>query len=321
MRATLFAIFTLVAIAIGAAVILYLRHETFGDYVSRLRGQAHVADWASRLAGLLALVSALFAAASAWIVWYAPSDLDDAPTRRTQRFVPVALGVLALILLWLSTVLMGREPPPATPTTPVEAPPPPEPPLAGDEAPTPQVSVLAVGDYVFKYPLIADDGVSGEAVTANNLAHLLPLNDPDGHVRGLFCGKAWVALAGAASQEGAQARNETRARARTKLAVARARTWLNAHVVDCPAAPVLLGLDLGQHAAVIDAPRADGADTADQRAVIVIARPRRPNEAALTAEAALAEARAYFASPEGAAAILNGRRYDHAPGFIAEGDL
>jgi hypothetical protein len=321
LRALLGAIVMALLLAIGVAVVLNFIKSDFGAFADQIFGRTPSATLWSRVAGWLAVGAGVLAILAAYVAWYEEPEFDGITRRGFPRYIPVFFFAATLALLWLAMSLLKK--PEATPPTPPPAvAPAEEEPLeleGGEPVPEPQVTAVAMPlRYTFRYPLITARGAEGAAYTQRDLALAFPMKDVDGRVRALLCGKAWVALAGSASQEGDRDRNETRARLRAELAVARARTWLAAHADDCPA-PALIGLDLGQHAAVVSAPSADGADTADQRQLIIVTRALRAEEDPASTSAALAEARAFYASNAGRTAVLGGRRYQReAEFFVAE---
>lgn len=319
LRALLGAVVAALLLAIGVALVLSGLKSHFGAFADQIFGRTDLATLWSRIVGWLAVASGVLTILSAYVAWYEEPEFDGVTRRGFPRYVPVLLFAVTLALLWLAMGLMKKpvvEAPPAAPAAaPVE-----EEPLeleGGDPLPEPQVTAVSLPvRYTFRYPLITAHGAEGAAFTQRDLALAFPMKDGDGRVRALLCGKAWVALTGSASQEGDRDRNEARARLRAELAIARARAWLQAHAEDCPA-PTLIGLDLGQHEAVVAAPAFDGADTADQRQLIIVTRALGADENPPTPEAALAEALAFYASAEGRAAILSGRRYLREAEFFA----
>lgn len=314
------------ALTLGVAVVLSALGGDIGGFFTHTFGRSVEATFASRAAGVLAVLAALAALGSAYLGWFEePTSPDGGLSQRGYpRYLSALFYVVTLVLLWIAALALARPAPSAPPAPQSLVAPPPTPApaeeLAGGPAeapPPPQVTAIALPlSYTFSYPLITAEGPVGADRTARDVAHAFPLDDPDGRVRSLLCGKAWVALAGAASQEGDRVRNEERSRLRASLALARARKWLDAHADDCPA-PALIGLDLGQHAAVVAAPRLDGTDTAEQRRLIAVHRALRADEPRPTDEAALAEARAFYASAAGRTAILGDRRYERDAVFFA----
>lgn len=319
LRALLGAVVMTLLLAIGVTLVLSGLKHHFGEFADQIFGRSEAATPWSRIAGWLAVAFGVLAILSAYVAWYEEPEFDGITRRGFPRYIPALLFIATLLLLWLAMSLLAKPQAAAPAAAPAEAPAQEEPlELEGGEpAPTPQVTAVALPvRYTYRYPLITARGAEGATFTQRDLALAFPLEDPDGRVRALLCGKAWVALAGSASQEGDRDRNEARARLRAEIAITRAKSWLAAHADDCPA-PALIGLDLGQHQAVIADPSLNGADTADQRQLIVITRALRASEDAASAEAALAEARAFYATSAGRAAILGNRRFVREAEFFA----
>lgn len=319
LRALLAAVAMALLLAIGVALVLNGLKSNFAAFADQLFGRSALATLLSRFAGWLAVGTGVLAILTAYVGWYEEPDFDGATRRGFPRYIPAFFFVVTLLLIWLAMSLMAKSVASVTPPATPAAEPAPEEPLeldGGDPLPVPQVAAVALPvRYTYQYPLITTQGAQGEAFTKRDLALAFPLQDTDGRVRALLCGKAWVALAGSASQEGDRDRNEARAHLRAQLAIGRARVWLAAHADDCPA-PALIGLDLGQHAAVLPAPSADGADTKDQRPLIIITRALSTGEVAAAPADAVAEARAFYATSAGRAAILGERRYLREAAFF-----
>lgn len=320
LRALLGAAVMLIAVIVGVAVVLQLIGVTFPEFAKNAFGASDAATFVSRAAAILATLAGLAAIFFAYIAWYEEPRFDGVAHSGFPRFIPVLLWLATLFLIVVSVGALKKKveaPPPAPAATAAEPAAPEEPlPLEGGTPPEPKVSAIPLSaTYTFKYPLITQQGPVGLNHTEQDVAIALPIDDPDGAVRALLCDKAWVALAGSASQEGDRARNEARSRLRTEAAVARAETWLKAHP-ECKA-PVLIGLDLGQHEPVVTEPRYDGVDTAGQRRLIVVSRALRRGEQRPALDAALDEAEAFYRSPAGRIAILDGRRYEREPVWLA----
>jgi len=157
----------------------------------------------------------------------------------------------------------------------------------------------------FKDPLLRGDGPLW-------MGGGQPFSD-EAESSGLLCGKAWIAVTGSASEEGPPDRNAARSEIRTRWALTRAAQWLARHA-EC-GAPILFGVDLGQHAPTLS--NADeGAATAYQRQVLVASRARGEGEAALSRAQAEAELAAFLADPSMRAALLAGRQFATAPAII-----
>jgi hypothetical protein len=158
--------------------------------------------------------------------------------------------------------------------------------------------------WTYEFPLIRDGRMVSSPEVDRALAAFMPIEDRQGAVSKLLCGKAWVAFSGSASEEGPQDRNEMRARARAELVAARAETWLDAHP-DCRR-PVIVALDLGQHQ------RTDADDpsaTAYQRQLIVIGRARASEDERIDAPAAVEEMRVFYANEAMRAKLLGARHF------------
>lgn len=320
---TLMVIFLLV----GVAVELDWLERDVHSLSAALHGVEPFSGLWPRIAAWLALASAALAISLSFLVWLE----DDSDGRRRLGVSPLApflFLALTLALLWFA--LRGDPPasiveePIAEPVAlaepeaeeivlegaPQEPPPPIEPePIA--PPPSPQVEAMQTPiSYAYSLPRIAPSGAGGADGIDQELNAYFSAQP-------VLCGKAWVALTGAASQEGPVARNERRARLRAERAIARARLWLAEQGPAC-ARPVLIGVDLGQHAAVLANPAADGSDSGNQRQVIVIGRDLAPGESGATSQTALAELAAYYADPAGRAQMLAGRVYTRDPVFFVE---
>ncbi|MBY0422005.1 MAG: hypothetical protein K2Q06_06845 [Parvularculaceae bacterium] len=322
LRALLGAVVMTLALVIGAAVVLQTSGATFSDFAHHAFGASDRATFWGRATGALAVLFGLSAILFAYVAWYEEPRFDGVAHSGFPRFIPVVLWAATLALVVISVGALKKVEPakPAAPEAPASPPATPKPedplPLEGGAPPEPKVTAIPLSaTYTFKYPLITTQGAVGLNHTERDVAMALPIDDADGSVRALLCDKAWVALAGSASQEGDRQRNEIRSRLRTEAAVARAETWLAAHPDF--AAPVLIGLDLGQHEPVVSDPRFDGVDTAGQRRLIVVSRALRAGETRPSLDAALDEAEAFYKSPVGRAAILGGRRFEREPVWLA----
>lgn len=322
LRAVVAALVCLALLVLAARLIAAFHNAGLADLLAILAfsGGAFwcaLAAWAAIPAAFLTIIAA-FAA-------FADSQ-DEEERRRSSGAIGAAafFFLLAGGLTWLAFACANQASEPAAPApaavfepepvTEPEPPPPvvkepeprPEPVAAPPPAPKPEVYAAPIY-WEYMYPLMLNGDYRRSPSMIARLDRLFPLDDSDGATRALLCGKAWVAIAGAASQEGPRARNERRARVRAELALAAADRWLDAHAEDCRR-PALVGLDLGQHAATLDAPRMDGSDTAWQRQILIVTRAARPGET-LSAAEALAELRAFYDDPAGRAALLAGRVY------------
>lgn len=199
------------------------------------------------------------------------------------------------------------EPPPLEPTL-VEraaALPPPEEKARIIEAARPLTASQDTSFYwTYEYPLIRDNKVLSSPEVDRALAEFMPIEDRDGAVARMLCGKAWVAFSGSASEEGPKERNEMRARARAELVAARARFWLDRHP-ECQR-PVIVALDLGQHRRTN---ADDPAATAYQRQLIVIGRDRASEDETLDPSTAVEEMRVFYSNEAMRSKLLGARHY------------
>lgn len=186
-----------------------------------------------------------------------------------------------------------------------------------NEARTPAGSAIMAQEtalvWEYKYPLILGESYVYSPRMSEAIAALFPAGDPNGDVRAMLCGKAWVAFTGSASEEGPRERNVKRAQRRAEMVAGAASDWLDAHE-DCQR-PVILAITLGQHAATT-IPLADGGrSTGYQRQALVASRDRAAGEAVSRASASK-ELAAYLDSKDGLDALLGGRRYVSAPAIF-----
>lgn len=311
-RALAAALIALALLAGGAWFTLDYKDAGLADVVALLRRESDagllcaLAAWASIVAGALGVVAA-FAA------FFEEEDEDGYRRRGFPKAVPVVLIIVSLVLFWAMFDCAAREAPPAQVAISTPAPPPvepasaePAPPLA---APTIDVALSAY-DWPFMIPLIDDDRYRETPELARALAQIFPRQDDGG--RAMLCDAAWVMVSGAASEEGPRPRNETRSRIRAELVAAAARSWLAAHTDDCRA-PLIVAVDLGQHAPTLSPALGDGSDTGFQRAVIVVSRMRRSDDETMTTSEALREAESFLDGPDNARRMLAGRAYGKAP--------
>jgi hypothetical protein len=173
-------------------------------------------------------------------------------------------------------------------------------------AATPEaVAGAAAFQWRFKDPLLRGDGPLW-------MGGGQPFSDEAEAAR-LLCGKAWIAVTGSASEEGPPDRNAARSEIRTRQAMTRAAQWLARHA-EC-GAPILFGVDLGQHTPTMSSAD-EGAATAYQRQILVASRARADGEAALSVAAAEAELAVFLSDPAMRAALLAGRQLIAAPAII-----
>ncbi len=337
-RSSIAALIGFVAFIVGSAVIAAGRGADFGDISALLFGRVETASSQCILFGWGWLVAGLLSVAGFFAVF--GGDDESAGRVRMPVGVPILFLLVAGGLLWLA---LGCQPIPAAPaeTSPAivePAPPSPQPdiddaldgakpeaepaaappPAVLEPAPTPRakppvLSAETAMAWPYEYPRIRGDEIVGSTAMDNAIAALFPMDDGDGAVRRMLCGKAWVAFTGSASEEGPADRNSTRARARARLVASRAESWLDRHS-DC-ARPVVLGVDLGQH---VPTDAVDPQATAYQRQVIVIGRDRASPDETVTPLAALAEMQAHYAAKR--SGMLGSRAYRGQPAIFLVSD-
>lgn len=133
-------------------------------------------------------------------------------------------------------------------------------------------------------------------------------------LRDALCGKNWVAVIGATSEEGPTARNRARARVRAELAAKRARKWV-ADTPDCPA-PIIIPVSFGQHETT--SLSADQSTTAYQRQILFLSGGAAGHNADFAASAAAAEIADFLAAPETLGQLIGDRRYPHGPVIVPD---
>ena len=168
---------------------------------------------------------------------------------------------------------------------------------------------VEAASWPYKHPLVRDGVYERSNSVDRYLASLFPAEDADGKVRALLCGNAWVGITGASSEEGPALRNQTRAEARALLAAQKAKEWL-ASQDNCDA-PIVLGVDLGQHQATADAINA--ADTDYQRQTLMFVRTGNPDAPKPSAGEALAELQEFLDFDVVRDSLLANREYREAP--------
>ncbi len=316
-RSVIAAIVALVMLATGSILIMAQENATYADFLALLRLRAPNASLLCVLAGWGAVVAAALAVLTAFAAFIAEDD-DGIRRRGFPKGIPVIFLLMALALFWgaircvtraapetVRVVVAPPAPAPAVEPEPEPLPPLPEAPLAPS---APPVETFATAmTWQFMYPLFLDGTYRQSSENTKALARLFPPDDPYSEVRGMLCGKAWVAFTGSASEEGPFERNERRSRLRAELVAAQARAWLSARGPDCPR-PAILGIDLGQHAPTAGV-ALDGAGTGYQRQVLVASRALASADEALSAEEAAAELRRFLADPSKEGALLAGRRF------------
>jgi hypothetical protein len=337
------------ALLLASAVLAALRGSDIGAVSDILFLRDRNAGLLAAALGWLWLIFGLFSVGAAFAA-FAVLEGDDAPDRlphrRMPKVAPVFLMAASLLALWF--VFAPARPPAspplvAAPATPIdvdtalagaaapapEAPPaaaapiaaaatsaaaaPPAPLSSADRAREATLAIETPLIWTYEYPLMRDGAPLASPEVERALAELLPMRDPDGNVARLLCGKAWVAFTGSASEEGPPQRNAMRARARAMLLARRAEIWLDEHP-QCER-PVILAMDLGQHA-----PTAAGspADTAYQRQAIVVSRVRARPDERLDATEAKAELAAFYADPAMRGRLLGSRRFPADPAIFGQ---
>src|SRR3990167_696745 len=322
-RAFLASLFTAILFGAGAFIAARLAGGRPHDLLPLLAlGGPDFSLWCF-LAAWGALLFAGFGVIAAFLAFIAPEDDEDAHFRRHgfPKGAPILLIALALGLVWFAVRCAGiaAEPPIAAPvepepavTAPAPSPETPSPeaaPAAAPETPpllaAPQ-PVAEAASYRWPYMVpLAADGVAeaggGESPFPDEVEN-----------RRLFCGKAWAAVTGSASEEGPAHRNARRALLRTQAAQRAAQSWLDAHQECGPT--VVLGVNLGQHAPI--AGDNDGAATAYQRQTLVVSRSRASNGDAISAAAATAELQAFLDDPARREALYAGRIFPAVPQIL-----
>lgn len=323
-RAILVGFAALIALLAGAWVVAAAAGGGPSAFLAILLLRAPDASLLCALAGWGAVAAGVLAV----MMFHGAYSQEESPQdrRRFPKGAPVALFLAALGLVWLAFACAGREGrlqepaaapvaagalPASVPESEPEAqaaPAPAHPPLV---VPRPEVSARALPlRWIYAEPMILDGEWRASPAARKALAALFPVDDPDGSVRALLCGKAWVALAGGASQEGPLERNERRARLRAELAAEAAALWLAAQGGDCRR-PLLFGLDLGQHIATLVDPAPEA--TAGQRQLLVVSRDAAGADERVSANEAESEIQAFYADPAGRAVLLGARRYSRDP--------
>ncbi|MEM9496035.1 MAG: hypothetical protein AAGA09_08525 [Pseudomonadota bacterium] len=335
---------TAALLAAGAFVMMQAQGATLGDFLSALTLKGGVENGAILcfLLALGAVLGALLALISAFSA-FRELDEDEYDNRLPYGAAPF-FGVIALAFFWfamgcgggddetLDESLAGASAAPAL-TAPTPEPEPPAPVLAAPEPPAPaepetadlpppapQVEQYAhAAPWPYQYPLIRNGRAAAASSTAAFLSGLFPDDDPSGAVSALLCNKAWVAVAGATSEEGPAERNVIRARARAALTARRAEDWLSAQTSSTCTKPVIIPVTLGQHAPLLANENGTPGATAYQREPAFISRALDADETALSAADARAEVRAFLNDSANRRAILGARRYNQAPALIDPG--
>ncbi len=338
-RALLGVIITTLLLVGGGFLILRHFGASIDDYSDALFFQADENRLRCFFFALGALLSGLFAILSNFPVFADVDeediDRDEFPFGAIPFFLIVSLILFAFSLRCaapaaveilddatastpVAPVAAPAEEPVVEPEALIEEPEPiadPEPvlPPAPPPPPEPTVSdVSAARAWPYKYPLVRDGAHVPSSVDQRFLATVFPSDDPQASVSSLLCGKAWIAVTGASSQEGPALRNETRARLRAELAAAAARQWLDAAPPSCRQ-PVILGVSLGQHLPTVENGDVGTDATAYQRQVMFVSRARAADGAPVTGSDAMEELQTFLGSEAGARALLGSRAYHSAP--------
>lgn len=294
--------------AVAGAFVSFISEEDDDPRVQRRRFPVALPLLA--LAGSFGLLWAIFAPSQTLVaaVEEEPiAEAEEAPIADVEDELEGGEARLAALEPVEPAPAEEAAPPPLAPTVvePAAALPPPEEKARIIEAAKPLVASEETGFFwTYEYPLIRDNTVVSSPEVDRALAELMPLDDPNGAVAKMLCGKAWVAFSGSASEEGPKDRNEMRARARAELVSARARLWLDRHP-DCKR-PVIVALDLGQHG---QTSADDPASTAYQRQLIVIGRSRASEDETLEPAAAVEEMRVFYGNEAMRAKLLGARHY------------
>jgi hypothetical protein len=319
-RSLIAAIVALVILWTGSTLILAQENATYADFLALLQLRQPEASLLCVLAGWGAVIAGAVAVLTAFASFIAEDD-DGIRRRGFPKGIPIVFALMALALFWGAIrcvthtapetvrIAVASEPEPA-PEPAVEPQPEPLAPPLEEPAPAapPQTATYATAlKWQFMYPLVLDGRFVQSPENATALTDLFRADDPYSDVRRMLCGKAWVAFTGSASEEGPAERNERRARVRAELVAAQAKSWLASRGPDCPR-PVILGVDLGQHAPTGVA-SLDGADTGYQRQVLVAARDRAGESEMISDAAAADELRRFLADTANERALLAGRRF------------
>lgn len=327
-RAVIAIAVTALMLAVGAALVLMLREAGLAEVIALLSLQSgtmlcSIAAWAAVLSGLVAVIGAFGA-------FYEEDDDDDGYGRRRggSKAAPVVFFLLSLGLLWAAllcaqrsaaqaeeaTVRIKIDQPEADETDVSE--------LVGEasdstspEENLPSVIVYDTGlDWQYMYPLMRETGPVVSMQMDAALARVFPLGSSDADVRDQLCGKAWIAVTGATSEEGPRERNLRRARTRAERAAAQIDAWYDRHTEDC-VRPVVLAIDLGQHMDTGASLTDEGRGTGYQRRLFLLSRAvAYPGEAVSVIDAEL-EARNFLASQS--SSLLGRRVYTPAPNVYA----
>lgn len=311
-RALLASVFAAVLLGAGCFIVASFAQARPHDLLPLLLASRAPFSLVCFLAAWGAVGFGTLGVAAAFLAFIAPEEDDDPSFRRRgfPKAAPLVLIALALILLFFALRCVADAGPPiAVPVEPapiVEEPAPP--PADEPSAPPPDIRPVAMAstfEWPYMDPLMRGDG----AIWSNSPQ---PFSD-ENEARRLLCGNAWVAVTGSSSEEGPAERNRARAHVRTQQAIARARSWLSRNS-EC-GTTIVLGVDLGQHAAIQGA--GDGSASAYQRRILTVSRLRRESEESIDAAEARAELEAFLANPESRETLYAGRVFTAPPQIIS----
>lgn len=326
-------------IAGGGIYVMAREHASLADFIALLQMRSPNATFVCSILAWAATVAAALAVLTGFAAFLDEPDDDDYRRRGFPKGLPIALLIIALVLFWAALACMDRTAQQRV-VIPIEPAAASVEPLAGaeaadelagastDEAPAdPDAGLSREADqkimayetaliWEYKYPLISGETYIYSPGMSDAIAALFPAGDPNGDVRAMLCGKAWVAFTGSASEEGPRDRNERRARRRAEMAAGAASDWLDLHE-DCQR-PVILAVTLGQHAGTT-VPLADGGrSTGYQRQTLVASRELARDER-IDRASAVRELDAYLDDAESLEALLGGRRYLSPPAVFTPG--
>ncbi len=335
LRALFAIIVTAFLLFTGAFLMLRAQDASLAAFFTSLFLQNETNRVLCFVLALGALLSGLFALLSAF-VFFGDDDVEYDDNRFPFGAIPFFL-LASLGFFWfavgcenkvvyetvapeqtLADILPPAEPDPNEialgESAPFDDPPPLEAPAIVVETPPPAPSAhqFAGGAaWPYKYPLIQNGAYANSTAVQQFLSDLFAQDDPDSALSNALCGKAWVALSGASSQEGPASRNQLRSRYRAELAAKKARDWISAQPQAC-GRPVVLTVDLGQHQATVSNP-GNGAATDYQREVLIVSRPLATDEAPSDGAAAVLELQAFLDDPKRRQTLIGNRQYRHAP--------
>lgn len=322
-RAVIAAIFSILAVVAGAAAIVNFRGAILDDVFANLLFQGgegsfwcSVALWGSLAAFLFSIV---FAYATFIVV-----DDDDTRRRPLPWIVTPIVMVLGFVAFWCS---LGCKPAPSQPVS-VAAPVEevedlPEPPADFDLPVTEESEVEALpvlppvpvapavlvrntsSPWPYKMPII---DAPSQISRASSAAFVSTLLESERAMMNELCGAEWVAVVGSSSQEGPATRNAKRAKLRASMVAEGLLERLrNESACDVP---VVLGVSLGQHQAVLSDVGDTGLSTGYQRQVQFIVQNAAEAPGDLTARQAL---QAWLEEDENHLALVGSRAFSGTP--------